>query len=198
MREEFANYFNALQAHPRMLQGTEVPAIGREGTEVLRDSDDAREWQEAAKLALQQEAQRRVEAAKAEANDLSQLVNSSVQMFQNNVDLVPGSALFDKELADKFFEAVEPYGVRNEGKLIGYSIPVQPLLDRVRGQLAAQRGSGKPQAAAGAPASAPKAQPSSNKADAPQTGIRSKAGSGGEKDDWDTFASAVGLPRGVL
>lgn len=55
MQKEHQPYFEALQKHPRLLVGQSVPAIGKEGTETLRDTADAREWQEAVKQLLVQE-----------------------------------------------------------------------------------------------------------------------------------------------
>lgn len=171
--------------------GSEVPAIGKEGTEVLRDSADAQDWQEAVKQALADEVRARVDRLMDDDSDILTTLHSSIELFQNNSDLVPRTKQFDKELADRFAKMAKPYELRVEGKLHGYSIPVQPLVEEIRTQIKAER--------AAKPAAAPAAQPTQKKASGtarkPQAGISSKAGNSADpEDDFSTLFGTLGMP----
>lgn len=206
MQEEHSAYFEALEQHPRLLVGTEVPALDREGMEVLRDANDAREWQEAVKQILVEEVRERAEKAMDENDGFLSTIHSSVELFQNNTDLIPGTKEFDIELANRFTELAEPYELRVEDKLQGYSIPVQPIIESIRKQLVAQRAqqqvSPPKPAADGAPAPAavaaatpaPAAAVPTKPTDAPQAGIQSKAGNSDQKEDFSTLFGTIGLP----
>ena len=197
VREEHANYFNAINQHPRMLVGQEVPSLTGEGMEVLRDSADAKEWQEAVKGILLQEVQDRASRRSDENNDMMSLVHSSIDLFKNNTDLIPGTKTFDVELANQFAEFAKDYELRVDGKLYGYSVPVQPIINRLRAHLVEQRAK-----AAAAPAPAPKAAPRT-KAPAPapapeqpQAGIPSKQGNGADPaETFETLFGTIGLPN---
>lgn len=211
MREEHAPYFAALEKHPRLLVGTQVPAIGKEGMETIRDTDDAREWQDAVKSILVEEVKGRAQKALDDNSDFLTTVHSSIELFQNNADLVPYTKDFDVELANRFAEFAAPYELRVEGKLQGYSIPVQPLIERIRTQLSKERAAGasapagtgtteKPAAGApGAPAaSATTATPGQTQAkppEPPQAGIQSKAGSSDSSEDFSVLFGTIGLPN---
>ena len=186
LEEEYPKYFEALNKHPRLLVGTEVPSLRGEGTETLRDSGDAKEWQEAVRSILQDDLKRRVAARSDESQGFLRTVHSSIELFQNNADLVPGTKQFDRELADEFIKLAKPYEVRNgDDKLIGFQIPVQPLIDSVRQRLTATRT---------APPPAPPAPPAPEEAHQPQAGIPAKAGNSGEgAEDFSTLFSTLGL-----
>ena len=186
VKEEHGKYFEALEKHPRLLVGQQVPAIGKEGNETLRSSEDAKEWQEAVKSLLVQEINSRAETAMGESRTFIDSVHASIDLFKNNHDLIPGTKGFNKELADKFAAFAKPYEVRVEGKLQGYSIPVQPLIDNLREQQKSLATPSKgPQGAAPA---APPPEP-------PQAGIQSKAATSGEKEDFSTLFGTIGLPH---
>ena len=196
---EYPKYFEALRQHPRLLVGMEVPAIGREGMETLRDSADAKEWQEAVKAVLSDEIKSRAEQ-KAEADaPMMQTIHSSIELFQNNPDLVPGTRQFDKELADQLVKLAKPYELRVEGKLHGYTIPIQPLVAQVRGQIAAGRAAKAAsaslagQAAPGSPATQPAGVRQPPPVDPPQAGIPSRAGASSETENFDTLFGTLGL-----
>ena len=186
LEAEYPKYFEALNKHPRLLVGTEVPSLRGEGTETLRDSGDAKEWQEAVRSILQDDLKRRVAARSDESQGFLRTVHSSIELFQNNADLVPGTKQFDRELADEFIKLAKPYEVRNgDDKLIGFQIPVQPLIDSVRQRLTATRT---------APPPAPPAPPAPEEAHQPQAGIPAKAGNSGEgAEDFSTLFSTLGL-----
>jgi hypothetical protein len=184
VREEYGKYFEALEKHPRLLVGQEVPAIGKEGMERLKDSSDAKEWQEAIKGVLVQEIQARANEQMGHNRNILETLHSAVELFKSNTDLIPGTKGFDRELADKFASIAKPYEVRSNGKLSGYSIPVQPIIDGLRQELAANRTSRPAPAAAPPPPSEP-----------PQAGIPSKAGSSTEKEDFSTLFGTIGLPH---
>lgn len=193
-REEYEKYFEALEKHPRLLVGTEVPAIGEDGMERLKDSEDAKEWQEAVRSLLVQEirdeAQKKLDASRTHLETL----HASIDLFKNNPDLIPGTRTFNRQLADKFAEIAKPYEVRDDGKLQGYSVPVQPIIEALRGQMTQQAATVDQSAP---PASAPSAGATSTPpvAEPPQAGIPSKAGSSAEKEDFSTLFGTIGLPN---
>jgi hypothetical protein len=201
VQTEYAGYFEALNQHPRTLVGRKVPRLdGKDGDEVLRDAEDARDWQEAAKHQLAAEVRHRASKASEDQAEFMQTVHASIDMFQKNPDMIPGTKGFDKDLADQFATLAAPYELRVEGKLQGYSIPVQPLIDSVRATLAASRAAAAAPApaaaappagapAAGAPPAAAGAPPSP---EPPQEGITTKAGSGGaDSEQFGTLFSTI-------
>lgn len=210
VKEEHANYFAALEKHPRLLVGTQVPAIGKEGMETIRDTEDAREWQDAVKQILVEEVKGRAQKELTDNSDFLTTVHQSIELFQNNLDLIPHTKDFDIELANRFAEFAAPYELVVDGKLQGYSIPVQPLVDRIRTQLAAERAKGSAPAAAGTPAppAAPAAgapaassatgsptQTQTKPPEPPQAGIPSKAGNSDSSEDFSTLFGTLGLPN---
>ena len=167
-----------------------MPAIGKEGTERLKDAADAKEWQEAVKSILVQDIRERATVKMEESADFLQTVHASIDLFKNNPDLIPGTKGFNRALADNFAGMMEPYEVRVDGKLQGYSIPVQPIIEKLRANL-------KTAAAVPAPVAAPPAAaPARSRApEPPQAGIQSKAGSSSEKEDFSTLFGTIGLPN---
>jgi hypothetical protein len=211
VQKEHQPYFDALKQHPRQLVGTQVPRIGGEGMETLKDTDDAKEWQEAVKQILVEEVRDRASRAMEENAGFLETVHASIEIFQNNGDLVPGTKEFDVELANRFATLAAPYELRVDGKLQGYSIPVQPIIEQIRKQVADERARGAasppPAAASGgatpapaagaaaAPAAAPAAPAATPPADPPQAGIQSKAGNSSETEDFSTLFGTIGLPN---
>lgn len=187
MRENYGKYFEALEKHPRLLVGSEVPAIGKEGMERLKDSNDAKEWQEAVKSILVAEIQEQARKKIEESSDFMETVHASIDLFKNNPDLIPGTKGFNVDLANAFAEVAQPYEVRVEGKLQGYSIPVQPIINSLR--------KGMAKAAAPATPAAPAATSPTETPDPPQAGIPSKAGNSTEKEDFSTLFGTIGLPH---
>ena len=131
VQTEYKSYFDALRQHPRMLVGSEVPSLnGPEGSmETLRDANDAREWQEAVKVLLTEEVRERTTRTLEENKGILETVHASIELFSKNKDLVPGTRQFDRQLADRFSAMAKPYELRVDGKLHGFTIPVQPLID---------------------------------------------------------------------
>lgn len=187
-------YFEALKQHPRMLVGQEVPSLKGEGMERLKDTQDAREWQEATAALLTSEINSIAQGKADNVRPMLSVIQDSVQMFQNNPDLLPGSVDYDEDLAAVFTEIAQAYELRINGKLYGYQVPVQPLINSIRDALAQERG-----AAGVTPPAAPAAPQPRNAAgqfDSPQAGIASKAGmTGGEGEDFSAFWGAVGMPN---
>lgn len=194
MQEEFKSYFDALRQHPRMLVGTEVPALKGEGMEVLRDADDAREWQDAVKSLLTEEVRERTTRQMEENKGILDTVHASIELFTKNPDMVPGTRQFDRQLADRFAAMVKPYELRVEGKLHGYTIPVQPLVESLRAQLKAERAAAP--AAPAAPAQPAARAARGTPAEPPQRGIGTKAGSASpDPEDFSTLFGTLGLPN---
>lgn len=163
--------------------------------ETLRDSNDAKEWQEAVKSILVAEVRDRASRAMEDSRDFLATVHSSIELFQNNTDLVPGTKNFDVELANRFAEMAEPYELRNDdNKLQGYSVPVQPLIEKLRKQLTAERAKAPAATPPAAEAPVQTTKPAAA-AEPPQAGIPAKAGSGAQSEDFSTFFGTIGLPN---
>ena len=193
-RENYGKYFEALETHPRLLVGTKVPAIGKEGEETLRDSNDAKEWQEAVRSILVQEIEESARLKLEEQGGFLDTLHASIDLFKNNPDLIPGTKTFNRGLADEFAKLAQPYEVRNDGKLQGYSIPVQPIIEALRSKMNASATVDP----AGSPAPATKPSGAGNSppaSDPPQAGIPSKAGNSSEKEDFSTLFGTIGLPN---
>lgn len=196
MQTEHKAYFDALEQHPMELVGQQVPAVRGEGTVTLNSVADAREWQDAIKHVLVREVRSRASKAMDENKDFLTTVHSSISLFQDNADLVPGAEGFDLELANRFVTLVEPYELRVDGKLQGYTIPVQPIVDQLRAQVARERAAAASSAAAagGGPSTPPPAAQPTPPApvDPPQAGITSKAGGGASgKEDFSTLFGTI-------
>jgi len=196
-----------LSVHPRLLVGQEVPSLrDPNATEKILDSKDAAEWQEAAKSLIQAEIDSKIEQRREASKEMLTVIQESVLMFQNNQDLVPGTAEFDKELADEFASIVKDYEFRIDGKLYGYHVNVQPLINNLRSRLATQRGASGATAAAQAAARAAQAQAQARNdqgqfvsTDLPQAGIPSKAGSQGEAvESYEAFWQTLGFPSSMI
>jgi hypothetical protein len=197
VEKEHAGYYAALAQHPRALVGRTVPSVTGTGDEVLRDANDAKEWQEAVTHLLAEEVKDRVGRKMEESRDFLATVHESISLFQQNPDLIPGTTGFDKELADRFASLVQPYELRVEGKLQGYSIPTQPIVAKIREQLVRERAATPaapaasataPPANAGAAAPAADAKPE----DQPQAGIAGKAGGAPAGEDFSTLFATLG------
>lgn len=153
------------------------------------------------KSVLVEEVQDRVSRSLEDSAGIMQTLHASIELFQNNADLVPNTTAFDQELADRFATMAAPYELRADGKLQGYTIPVQPLIDSIRDQLTSERAARtaatKETESPAAPASPAAAGTSSTPAaaDAPQAGIQSKAGNSGELEDFSTLFGTIGLPN---
>lgn len=200
VKAEFGKYFESVRQHPRLLIGQSVPSMHGDGQEVLRTSADAADWQAAVKSVLTDEINARAEIRTESARQHLQILHGSIELFQNNSDLVPGTTTFDKELADRVARFGKPYEIRNDGKLVGYSIPLQKLVQQERAALAASRAAAPAPApvaapATGAPAAsgaAPVAQPAPV-VEGPQAGIQSRAGQASEGENFDTLFGTIGL-----
>ncbi len=189
MQEEYASYFEALRKHPRLLVGQQVPALNSDdenAMETLRDAQDAKDWQDAVKSLLTEEVQDRALRSIEENRSVLDVVHQSIELFTKNKDMVPGTKQFNRPLADRFAAMVKPYELRVDGKLHGYTIPVQPLIDQLRTQLQSE--------SKAAPAASAAAAPAKKKTDPPQRGIKSKAGAGAEVEDFSTLFGTLGLP----
>lgn len=169
-----------------------MPAIGKEGMERLKDTADAKEWQDAVKTLLVGDIKERATAKMEESADFLQTVHASIDLFKNNPDLIPGTKGFNKPLADQFAGMMEPYEVRVDGKLQGYSIPVQPIIEKLRANLKTAAAPSPGTTAAPQPAAAPVRQAT---LEPPQAGIPSKAGSSSDKEDFSTLFGTIGLPN---
>lgn len=200
VQEEYKNYFAAVQAHPRSLVGQEVPSITNPGqNETLRDSADAKEWQDAVKHALAQEVKDRQDRKADDTRMVMTTVTNSIAVFEKNPDLIPNTKQFNRAFADKVGKTLAPYMVKtDDGKALGWSIDVQPLIESLRESM--------PKAPTPAPAStdptpqqqraAEQPRTPAGRFDAPQAGIPSKSGSSSEPtSDFSTLFGTLGMPE---
>jgi len=188
VQEDYPQYIAALNQHPLELVGQELPPIdGSDNQVVLRTVEEAKQWQEAVKTILGREMEASVEQKREESAEVLDVVHASIEMFQDNPDLVPGSKSYNKELATRFLKLAEPYALKMGGKLTGYSIPVQGLIDQVRAQV-------KAEAAAPAGTTPPAKKAAAAPAAKPQAGIPAKAGASGEgEEDFTPMWNALGI-----
>lgn len=200
VKNEHGKYFEEMQKHPRLLVGAEVPSVTGDGMEVLRDSEDAREWQEAVKSLLMAEVSARADRLRESMSGTMETLHSSVDLFRNNADLVPGTKQFNMELANRFAKMAKDYEVRVEGKLVGYSVPVQPLINNIRTQIVSERQAPPAAPAQVAPKRSTPAKKPSPRAETPQAGIPSKAGAAGGSSgsDFSALFGTLGLPDLVI
>lgn len=184
-QEDYPHYIERLNMHPLELVGKELPAIdGSDENVVLRTAEEVAQWQEAVKVILQRELEASVEAKQQESAEVLDVIHASIELFRDNPDLVPGSKSYNKELASRFVKLAEPYALKLNGKLAGYSIPVQGLVNQVRAQV---------KAGATAPAATPPAKKAAP-AHRPQAGVPSKAGKSGEgEEDFTPMWNALGI-----
>ena len=161
--------------------------------ETLKDSQDAKEWQETVRELLIQEVDDGARKLADSASAQIQMLHASIDLFKNNSDLIPGTRTFNKQLADEFAKIAEPYEVRQDGKLRGYSIPVQPIIDGLRAKMTTSATVQEPnQSSASKPPGAGVNPPA---ADPPQAGIPSKAGASSEREDFSALFGTIGLPN---
>jgi len=173
--------------------GQQVPSLKNDDQMVtLADEADAKSWQDALKGVLVSDLNTRVGRLSEEAAGTAEVIHETIDLFRNNPDLVVGTRQFDEELANRVAKFAEHSEIRVDGKLYGWSIPVQPLVTQLRAQLVAERSAGTaPAAAVAAPAVA------SAPAHEPQGGLLSQAGAGGDQssaNDFSTLFGTLGLP----
>lgn len=203
----------ALRYSATELVGTEVPSIRRgaqpgEKTRIL-DSSQARDYIEGAGKLIERGVEDLVNSKQQELKPLRSVIQESFLLFQNNPDIVEGSATFDPELAKRFVKLAASFEFQHQGKTIGYQGNVQPMLNELRTRLASERGASgervnqqraeqQRQVAAGQPRT-PQGQ-----FQTPQAGIPSTTGMSaapGEDEDYGAFWQATGaahLRRGVI
>jgi hypothetical protein len=182
-QEDYPQYIEMLQMHPLELVGKDLPSIdGSDDPIVLRSAAEVEQWQGAVKTILQRELEDIVQQKQQESNEVLDVVHASIELFKDNPDLYPGSKSYNKEMASQFIKLAEPYALKMNGKLTGWSIPVQGLVDQVRAQVKAKQPAGTPPAKKAAPAHKP------------QGGIPSKAGeSGAGEVDYSPMWGALGI-----
>ena len=199
-------YFEALQMHPFRLVGQTVPSLVQGQPDIkLRDTTEARDWQEATAQMLKEEADSLVRERMKDVQPVMGVIQDSVQLFQSNPDLIPRGQQYDKELADRVMEIGKAYEYKVNGKTIGYHTNMQPIINSIRADLAKSRG------AAGATAQQRQEQQRQQAAgqlrteggqfavDGPQADIASKASMSGEEgEDYSTLFSAMGLPSSLI
>lgn len=206
IRAEYGKYIEATEKPATLLVGQELPNHKGEGIFRPRDSVEAQEWIDSIKYTLGQEAKDRISRKSDDTRPMMNTLTRSIELFRANHDLIPNTRQFDKELADRFTELAEPYKLDVDGKFVGYTIDVAPMVKQVRAQLLRERAA-EPAAPVAAPAAQPTAQqqrvaeqPRATNGswvnpDAPQAAIPSKAGAsddGGE--DLSTLWGTLGLP----
>lgn len=184
-RENYGHYVDRLELHPMELVGQPLPPLdGSEQDVVFNSVQDVKDWQDAVKTVLRREMQASISNMASHDADIREVLDSSIDLFRTNPDLIPGSKTYNKELAVQFTRMAAPYALRMDGKVTGYSIPVQGMVDQIRGSLAARK-----------PAAAPAAKaPAKKVAAPPQGGLQSRAGvSGAGEEDFTPMWNALGI-----
>lgn len=195
-------FHEVMRLSPFEIVGSEVPDLRRgaqEGSKIkLRDSAEAREYQDSLKNIVQRQVDDQKQQKLSELKPMMSMVQGSVMLFQNNPDLVPGSAKFDVELATRFTRMAKAYEQRGpNGKLLGYAVNVQPMINELRSGLNSERGAqGQQRSEQQRQAAANQPRTEQGRFDSPQGGIMSKSnaqGGGGAEEEFSTFWSAVGI-----
>lgn len=205
IRTEFSGYVDILNSAPSLIVGKEVPDLQNpEKMKQIYDRQDAENYQKDLNQILSKEVQDRAIRAKESVQGSTEALHSSVELFRANPDIIPFTKTFDKELADQFTELTKDYQLRVDGKFLGFTVPVQPLLTQLRQRLTAQRSQAAPSAPAAAEPSAQQQRAATQpRTDAgtfapppgPQAGIVSKAGNSGDgAEDFGTLFGTMGLP----
>ena len=192
VREQIApEFLDAINNPARFLVGETLPSLHKPNeTETIKSLEDAKNWQETAQSIITKQVNTRTAALLEDARPTLSILQDSVQMFQQNKDMIPGTAEFNPALAKAFVKMAKAYEVRNDGKLLGYKVDVQPLIDHLRTQIAAPPAAPTPrqEQAAG------QVRNEAGQFDAPQAGIPNKAGISGEPgDDYSAFWAASGV-----
>jgi hypothetical protein len=199
-------YFEALEMHPYLLAGRKVPnPIQGQPDILLRDSSEARDWQEATKQLMEKEVDRFVQQRQRDVAPVMSVVQDSVMLFQNNPDLIPGGNQFDRELATRVMEIGQNYIYKVGDRVIGFHANMQPIINAVRADLAKSRAGANGGAARSDQqrqnaANQPRTESGQFTTDAgPQAGIQSKTGMvGDESDDYSVFLNAMGMPSNLI
>jgi len=195
-------FLEVLQQRPLLLVGENVPNL-KDRTKpdiMLRDSNEAREYQETLSGLLDDEVNDLVAQKTEGVRPMMSVIQESVLMFQNNQDLVPNTKQYDPELAKRFTDIAKAYELRVNGKLYGYQVNVQPLINSLRSQIVTERtknGAAPAPAASAAPAGQQQPRNQQGQFEAPQAGISSKSAMSGEggDDDFSVFWAAAGMPN---
>ena len=180
-----------------MLVGDQVPSLKRQGeTEILRDSNDAKDWQDGLRHMIAMQVSQRAAGYAEESKPLISTIQSSVELFRRNPDIVPGTKEFDPELATRFINMAKSYEHREGDKMFGYRVDVQPLVANIREQLKTERAARPAQPSTQTARQAQAANQSRDQGtgrfDAPQAGIPSRAGMSGEdSEDFTAFWSTL-------
>jgi hypothetical protein len=196
VREQHKNYFDALNKHPRMLVGAKLPSLNGEGDETITDEADAKSWQEAVKVLLVNEVQARATKAMESQQDFLQTLHASIELFQNNADLIPGRLASTSSWPTASprwsspTSSVSTASSRATRFLCNRSSTRSAHRLRRRGRRSLLHRRQLPPATGVAPPGTP-----ASPADLPQAGIPSKPGSSQEgKDDFSTLFGTIGLP----
>lgn len=200
-------YFEVLKLHPFELVGQEVPSIRpNEKTFKPRDTEEAKNYLEATQKLIDRGIAAKVQQKTDEARPVVSMLQESALMFSNNPELIPGTAQYDPELAKLFTDSAKPYERRVGGKLYGYAVPVQPLINSLRQVLANQRGAtgeqsaqARREAAARQAANQPRGTDGTfQTVDGPQAGLTSTAAMSGKPsgdEDYSPFWDALGMGK---
>lgn len=182
--EVYGHYTQLLELHAMELVGKALPPIdGSDERFVPSSVQEAQQYQEAVNSMLVRQMRGEIEAMRQADDEVISVVHDSITLFQNNPDLIPNSKSFNKPLADHVMKLVQPYALRLDGKLTGFSIDIQGIIDQARGQFKAAP-----------PAPTKKAATGRTTAPRPQGGLASKAGTSGAGDeDFTPMWNALGI-----
>ncbi|WVX89589.1 hypothetical protein SEA_HITCHHIKER_52 [Microbacterium phage HitchHiker] len=198
-------FIESLQAAPSELVGQEVLSISagaaKDDKITLRTRAEAAEYQQDLNTIVQKEINGIAAERRDAARPMATVIQESFLLFENNPDLVPGTKGFDRELATRFAEIADTYGVKVNGSLIGYKdINTQQLVNTLRKSLEKERGANGVTAAQQRAEQQRQAAAAQERNDAgqfqgPQGGVLSKAGIQGDAaDDYSAFWGASGVP----
>ena len=193
-------FVEALSTHPARLVNQEVPSIrigaGKDEKVRILDTQMARDWQEAVAGLVEADIDDLVKNKTQEVQSMVSVIQESVQMYQNNPDLIVGTKGFDRELAERFVRLAKSYEVKTPNGVIGYAVNVQPLINELRAQVTRERAQAPTTPSVNQALSDKASQQARDEAgrfDGPQPGISSKADMSGDgsRENYDAFWGAT-------
>jgi hypothetical protein len=195
-------FLDILNDDPYQLATKSVPDIrpgaANDAKVTLRDSSEAKAYQESLAKLVKAEIDDVVKQKTDQIRPLMSVTQESALLLQSNPDLIPDTDKYDPELAALVYEVGKSYELKVNDKVIGFQVPMQPIINKLRGDLEKSRGVDgvvQQQMSAQQQRAAEQAREQDGKFAGPQGGILSKQNASGEggEDEYSTFWSSVGM-----
>lgn len=191
-----------LETDPYLLVGQSLPSLRPdakpEDKDLMTDSAKAAEYKRALQSLVEAEIKDDVAKREKDVMPMMSVLQESALMFQNNPDLIPNTDKFDQQLAERVARVGKSYELVVNGKVTGYQVNMQPIINELREQLTKERaetGIVTQQQSAQAARAAEQARDEAGKFRGPQAGITSKSNASGGANDEDNMDGFWGFTR---